>query len=740
MKAVDDLKKLGYDARPLKPGYTDLLKAGFQRAEKPSADPKEPGFEVRWSGELKNVMMKGDLKGTIDLKAVAKLPNVYAVGALEGLQGEVTILDSIPSIARVKEGKAVTDKVFEGKACVLVYAQVKHWKEVPLPKTIKSLDQLDSFVVEAAKKEGINVNRPFPFVVKGNVNEAKYHVLRHPGDFKDPHELHDKAKVKYTLKDAEVDLIGFYSDQHLGIFTCGGNLHVHQRSGDGKASGHLDEVDLGNEMRLCLPASTDSAPDKVPSKPASKEPVEPDVELELTAAPDDMAIFKGKKTPMWRYTGKVLKGRKGALIPGDSYLGPTMHLIRGERVRIHFVNKLDEPSIIHWHGLIVPHAADGLPSMAIKPKERFTYGFTVINPAGTYPYHPHPHMRTATQVYRGMVGVIIIHGPEQDKIDLPSGKQDLCLVIQDRRVDADNRFVYSEAMMDMVSGMRGDTIMVNGRPNASFPIERRPYRLRLVNASNARIYKLAWSDGSPMLVIGTDGGLLAGDEGPQKRPFVVLGPFERVELWEDFSTRKPGAELALISEKFTINMGMGGMGNGRGPGPGMMMNMGGEKLRIASMTIQEGDPKPGVLPKLPGTKPKLAEAKREVKTALAFRMMRGFLNGRVYKDDDLIDHEKLKLNEPVIWAFDNASEFGMQMPHPMHIHAIQFRVIERKGKGAGELAKGIIDDGWKDTVLVFPGETVKVHLRPTERGLFIYHCHILEHEDMGMMRHFLVDE
>lgn len=471
-------------------------------------------------------------------------------------------------------------------------------------------------------------------------------------------------------------------------------------------------------------------------KPDGKEPTEPDVELELTAAPDEVAVFKGKKTPVWRYTGKVIKGRKDALIPGDSYLGPTLHLIRGERVRVHFVNNLAEPSIIHWHGLIVPHAADGLPSMAIKPKERKTYDFTVVNPAGTYPYHPHPHMRTAMQVYRGMAGVIIIHDPAEDKIGLPSGKQDLCMVIQDRRVDADNKFVYSEAMMDMVSGMRGDTILVNGRPDASFPIERRPHRVRLFNASNSRIYKLAWSDGSPMHVIGTDGGLLSGDEGPQKRPFVVLGPFERVELWEDFSGRKPGAEISLISEKFAMNAGMGG--RGRGPGMGMMMNMGGEKIQIARMEIQEGEAKPGVLPKLPGTKPKLAEAKREVKTTLAFRMMRGFLNGREYKDDDLLDAEKLKLNEPVIWAFDNGSEMGMQLPHPMHIHGVQFRVIERKGNGAGELAKGVIDDGWKDTVLVFPGETVKVYLRPTERGLFIYHCHILEHEDMGMMRHFQV--
>jgi acetolactate decarboxylase len=222
---------------------------------RPTSDQKGVVHEVRWSGELKKVMMSGDLKGTIDLKALSKLPHVYAVGALEGLQGEVTILAGTPSIARVRDGKVVVSQVAQGKACVLVYAQVKHWKELPLPKAIRSLAQLEGFAVDAARKEGTNVNRPFPFLVKGKVTEAKYHVLRHPGAVKDPQDLHGKAQVLFTFKGGVVELVGFYSDQHLGIFTCGGNLHVHLRSADGKLSGHLDEVELGDEMRLYLSAS-----------------------------------------------------------------------------------------------------------------------------------------------------------------------------------------------------------------------------------------------------------------------------------------------------------------------------------------------------------------------------------------------------------------------------------------------------------------------------------------------------
>ncbi len=238
-------------------GLAFLPVASRSMAEPQDAPSNRGGavVAVRWSGELKNVMMKGDLRGTIELKPLTRLAHLYAVGALEGLQGEITVLDGRFSIARVKDGKVVVSEVPHGKACTLVYAQVECWKELPLPRATKSLDRLEASLLDAAKNEGINVNRPFPFLVKGKVTEAKYHVLRHPGDLKDSHDVHDKAQVKYVLKDSAVELLGFYSDKHLGIFTCGGNLHVHVRSGDGKASGHLDEVSLGDDMRLFLPVT-----------------------------------------------------------------------------------------------------------------------------------------------------------------------------------------------------------------------------------------------------------------------------------------------------------------------------------------------------------------------------------------------------------------------------------------------------------------------------------------------------
>lgn len=200
------------------------------------------------------MMMKGDLSGTIDLAGIAKMPHMYAVGALEGLQGEVTVLDSNATLVTVRDGKQTISQSPKGKASVLVYAQVKQWKTIAIPNSTESLADLEPFVVEAARKDGINVDRPFPFLVKGTVAEAKYHVLRHPGDAKDPRELHDKAQVPFLLKAKAVELVGFYSDKHLGIFTCQSNLHVHLRSVDGQESGHVDEIRLGEGMVLCLPA------------------------------------------------------------------------------------------------------------------------------------------------------------------------------------------------------------------------------------------------------------------------------------------------------------------------------------------------------------------------------------------------------------------------------------------------------------------------------------------------------
>src|SRR5688572_26490357 len=237
----------------------------------------------------------------------------------------------------------------------------------------------------------------------------------------------------------------------------------------------------------------------------------PDVELELTAAPGEAAVLPGAPTRVWKFTGRVVRGPAGALttLPG-SYLGPVIRLRRGQRVRIRFRNELGEPSIVHWHGLDVPARADGHPRLAIESGREYVYDFDVINRAGTYWYHPHPHMRTGAQVYQGLAGLLIVSDSEEEALGLPAGDGELLCVLQDRRFDARNQFVYAgggmgmAAMMQTMNGWLGDHILLNGRPRPTLLVDRRTYRVRILNGSNARIYKLGWSDGSPLTVIGGD--------------------------------------------------------------------------------------------------------------------------------------------------------------------------------------------------------------------------------------------
>ncbi len=464
---------------------------------------------------------------------------------------------------------------------------------------------------------------------------------------------------------------------------------------------------------------------------------EPDLVLRLTAQRAELPLWPGAKTAVLRYFGQVLHGRADGLKPSPGYLGPTLELRRGERVRIEFRNRLAEPSIIHWHGMIVPETADGHPRFAVGPGGEYVYEFTVRNPAGTYLYHPHPHGRTGAQVYWGLAGLLIVHEEQERAYGLPGPEHELSLVIQDRRVD-DNQFVFKRMMMDDMNGVLGDTVLVNGAPDAAFMVTPQPWRLRLANVSNARIYKLAWSDGRPLRVIATDNGLLSAGEGVQTRPYVVLGPFERVELLEDFGERRPGAEITLLSREFA-DVGMmdimGGM-MGRGMGGMMRGMMGpgqGEELTLARFTVAAAARSRDEALRLPPSEAPLRR-RHELYTRLAFRHMQGFLNGRRFEMEAVADDERLPLGEGTVWTFANDGG-GMAMPHPMHIHGVRFRILERsRGDAPADLREGLVDAGFKDTFLIFPGERVRVLVAPTEPGLFMYHCHNLEHEDGGMMR------
>lgn len=274
----------------------------------------------------------------------------------------------------------------------------------------------------------------------------------------------------------------------------------------------------------------------------------PDVEIDLICQKGEAAILPGQATRVSQYVGKLVKGPEGSVvtIPG-SYLGPILRLRTGQKVRINLRNEMDEPTITHWHGLNVPALMDGHPMYAVDKGQTFVYEFEVRNRASMILYHPHTHERTAEQVYQGLAGAILINDEEEEKLKLPSGEYEIPIVIQDRSFDVKNQFVYVHSNHDRMTGFHGDQILVNGKPNVTLEVANRAYRLRVLNGSNARIYKLAWDDGSPMVVLGVDGGLL---EQPEHKPYIMLAPGERLDVWADFSGKSIGSQLVMRSKPF----------------------------------------------------------------------------------------------------------------------------------------------------------------------------------------------
>lgn len=505
-----------------------------------------------------------------------------------------------------------------------------------------------------------------------------------------------------------------------------------------------------NACGLIPPASSALTTAPVFSTPFTLAPVS--LAVDLTAGRATLPIFSGAETPVWRYQSSVREGSVESIQTlSNSYLGPIFRVKKGQRIQVRLKNELPDPTIIHWHGLLIPEEMDGHPRYAIAPGVSFEYDFQVINRAGMYWFHPHPHQLTGPQVYYGLAGLFIVSDDAEAALGLPAGEYDLPLVIQDRTFDSQNQMVYlANGMMDQIIGFLGDTILVNGAPNATLDVKASAYRLRLLNGSNSRIYKLAWQDGTPLTVIATDGGLL---EAPVTRDYVTLAPGERVELWADFSGRT-GSEMRLVSLPFS----------GFSSGGGMMMG-GGSSLPNGTpfdiLKLKVGEKGADALP-LPARLSTIARYHVEEAVnqdnprsfTLAMQGMTHTINGRVFEMDSVARGEIVRLGDLEIWEFANLEGGGggmgmgmmnMEMPHPMHIHGVQFQVLNRQltrdnESAYQELSGGFVDDGWKDTVLVMPGEKVQVLVRfENYVGTFLYHCHNLEHEDAGMMRNYKIE-
>jgi len=508
-----------------------------------------------------------------------------------------------------------------------------------------------------------------------------------------------------------------------------------------------------------------------------------DVEINLLCKPSTVSILPGQPTRVQQYFAKLVKGPANTLteIPG-SYLGPVLRFEKGQKIRINLSSELDEPTITHWHGLHVPALMDGHPLYAIDKGQTFVYEFEMLNRAGMNIYHPHPHNATASQVYHGLAGAILVNDEEERRLELPGGEYEIPIVIQDKLFDAQNQLIYAGHMRDRMMGFYGDRILVNGRPDFNLDVASRAYRFRILNGSTARIYKLAWDDNSPITVIGTDGGLL---ETPVNKPYVMLAPGERLDVWADFSGRNVGSQLVLRSRSFSgvlPKMAERMMGGGMGGMHGKTLPVGSDyPIFSVKVTRQVSDS-----PTLPGKLSSYnhyqisdtANPNKPVPISISESPMAMLLNGRPYAYNDVLPSERIPFNTlQLMEIFHTHGGHGgmgmmggmkhggdqqmggmgmmrgmgggmgmmMSMAHPIHMHGQSFQIISRTMEmGGGEdyasVKDGFIEGGLKDTVLVMPGESVKV-IKPFQdfKGLFMYHCHNLEHEDMGMMRDFLIE-
>lgn len=462
--------------------------------------------------------------------------------------------------------------------------------------------------------------------------------------------------------------------------------------------------------------------------------------LAITARTIEHAVLPGKATPLWVYE---------VAHQGRIYINPIFRVRAGGEFRATLDNRLREDTIIHWHGLHVDERNDTHPRYAVKSGGRYDYAFKVADRAATYWYHPHPHGLTSRQAYMGLASLFLVEDDEeralQKALDLRLGVSDIPLVIQDKRFDARGMLVYAPADDEWFGGFVGETVLANLTPQPYFDAATRVYRFRLLNGSNARLYRLSFVQAGKALdfhLIGSDGGLL---ERAYRVKEAFLSPGERADVLLDLSKAQVGSSVLLKSLAFDpMHLEAAGGGHAghampmQGPMEGMEMDI----LTINVRTAVRFERKiPGRLSRLPALK--ASGAKDRVFT-LEEKNMQWRINGLAF--DMRATPVTVNRNTVEVWEIRNARQ---SMPHPMHVHGFQFRVLERRGspeqqRGLALDAQGrcASDTGWKDTVLVWPGETVRIGIDFTHKfsgdQIYLFHCHNLEHEDRGMMLNYRV--
>ena len=432
------------------------------------------------------------------------------------------------------------------------------------------------------------------------------------------------------------------------------------------------------------------------------------------------------------FLGPVTTGTMGI---NSDYLGPVLRAKKGDRLSFSVRNNLVEKATLHWHGLKLPAKMDGGPHQVILPDETWKPEFDLIQPAATYWYHSHTHRLTGNQVYHGLAGLFIVDDESSQHMSLPSdyGVDDIPVIIQDRAFNRDGSFRYVRSMHDRMRGMLGNTILVNGVITPTLSAAKSLLRLRLLNGSNARIYDLSFQDQRAFSIIAGDGGFLPR---PQHVNSVRLAPGERAEILLDLSN---GNDATLVNMPLA-NQSRGGMMQ-------MMMGGGNERFNVMRITAPKtandrGIAIPESLQALPDWNRIKPAQTRKVLLEMAMgprMMMQGAMggspfsiNGRVL-DMDVINF-RVKKNSFEIWEVGNNSALA----HPFHIHNTQFQLLARSGR-----AIAVSERGLKDTVLIYPQESVRLMVPFPEyadpHSPYMYHCHILEHEDGGMMGQFTVE-
>jgi blue copper oxidase len=443
------------------------------------------------------------------------------------------------------------------------------------------------------------------------------------------------------------------------------------------------------------------------------------------------------------------------------YLGPALRLRRGETVTVQVTNRVPENITMHWHGLVIPGAADGGPHQVIAPGKSWQTELSINQPAATLWFHPHYYPSTAQEVIKGLAGLLIVDDEEASRLPLPSrwGVDDIPLIIQDRRFTPDGQFFDRMNAITVVNGYVGDMALVNGARYPEARTARGFIRLRILNGSNARSHRLSVSDNRSIYVIGSDGGLLAS---PVELKELLIHVGERIEVLVDGRDGRafdivtlPAAADIMRLPPFDGQLPLvtirpdGADGTGRLPSTlaelpalpqqlppvsqELVMNMfrdmqGMMPLKQAGLPamIQSGKTDPAVVARVVNlivNDPALPEAEQ---------LSSSGVNGKPFVLER-IDFSAAR-NQDLHWRISEGSDL---MLHPVHIHGCQFRIVSQDGKPPEPERRG-----WKDAAPISKGGVSEVLVRfpypATRDDPYMAHCHILEHEDSGMMTQLTV--